>query len=815
MQQTGYKLPTTIISNGTTTGIEWIDENNLLLVDGDVSESDSGAGVASDVTIGGFNFNIPVGSVINGIEIKVIGYRGTQTIPPITLNPYFYDNVAGADTYYSYVTPFVGLTDTLATYILGTPTYLFGTTFTVNQINNMKLNLVSNGDVYLDSVLVNVYYTLAAIETIVYNTLVGTFQVGDVITGSLSGATAIIVTDNGIDSMTINSIVGVFQDGEPLTGLPSGASALIDAPVVGVCTTCESPIQVQEMSLYVPFKIGDTKFYLNPGDFCYPDGTPVALTDIGACGGKIYFVFDESKRKQAGSNFEENAVLDTSVGSWTILSSGVVEIDLGVVTNRGLQFHTPGTHVSALQSDHDANSRVIISNSAPYELQKLRLCQADTVFSPPITVKDEGVTRTTSLHLLDFLGEGVSAVLSALHNIAVTITDRFVRARVSDTTSGYLDDKIEITDGVNTTVTKTILNPAGNEKIRYQINALASGTGATGPAGPEGPTGPAGPEGATGPTGTGPQGPTGATGPQGIAGPTGPAGSGGGGLVGTGSETFFGSSNILGAGIIGKATKIIHFGNHLIIEYGVTIPKTWVQYGIDAVTGSIIDEVFSLDFSAPGNDVMNSLSVSEDGLTIYALNVSLVSGGPTCAVTLRSYDTSLTLLATYTSATFSTNPECPAGAFFIKNGHLVVEFDYTGGYADLYWTDFTLSGASLASPVLTNYLYRTGGGAETYHNYALYRYGNYYGRNQVSGNYTTVEKRTYNETTHLFGGSTTSTMLIGNCSGEDGTTANGENHGGFEIPSATTIGWWRNTTIVNTDGTGVVYSKGIYNEYSF
>jgi hypothetical protein len=212
---------------------------------------------------------------------------------------------------------------------------------------------------------------------------------------------------------------------------------------------------------------------------------------------------------------------------------------------------------------------------------------------------------------------------------------------------------------------------------------------------------------------------------------------------------------------------------------------------------------------------MNSLSVSEDGLTIYALNVSLVSGGPTCAVTLRSYDTSLTLLATYTSATFSTNPECPAGAFFIKNGHLVVEFDYTGGYADLYWTDFTLSGASLASPVLTNYLYRTGGGAETYHNYALYRYGNYYGRNQVSGNYTTVEKRTYNETTHLFGGSTTSTMLIGNCSGEDGTTANGENHGGFEIPSATTIGWWRNTTIVNTDGTGVVYSKGIYNEYSF
>jgi len=108
------------------------------------------------------------------------------------------------------------------------------------------------------------------------------------------------------------------------------------------------------------------------------------------------------------------------------------------------------------------------------------------LFSKPIEVQDEGISLTTSLHLLDFIGEGVTAVLSALHKVAVTITDRFVRATVADTTSGLLDDKIEIVNGVNTTVNKSILNPGANEKIRYSIDTAA------GPPGPPGPPGPAG-----------------------------------------------------------------------------------------------------------------------------------------------------------------------------------------------------------------------------------------------------------------------------------------------------------------------------------
>ena len=346
---TQFTLPTVIFANGQVTGNPWNNPTNLFLVDGDVASSNVNQGAASDVTVGGYNFlyngiSIPQGAVITGIELEVIGYRGAQTSPPITLDISFYDNVNGADDFYPYTTGFTGLTPTMTTTVLGTQNYLFATSFTVDQINNMKMNLQANGDVNLDSFLVRVYFYIPA------------------------SATPPVVTP-------------------------------------GVCISCESPIQIQEMRLARPFLVGQDKFYIQKGGFSYPNGTPVQPGDVGSCGGKIPFVFDEGKSKSdQNGGYEENAVLDTTIGSWTVLPSGVIEIDLGDVTQRGLDYKTPGTHVAALMSNHDANSSVIVTNNTPYNLSLVRRCQAGTVFSEPIEVLENGVSKVIPMTKANFSG---------------------------------------------------------------------------------------------------------------------------------------------------------------------------------------------------------------------------------------------------------------------------------------------------------------------------------------------------------------------------------------------------------------------------
>ncbi len=74
-------------------------------------------------------------------------------------------------------------------------------------------------------------------------------------------------------------------------------------------------------------------------------------------------------------------------------------------------------------------------------------------------------------------------VLTALEIKGITgtlTTDEFVKVDALDSTTGFLDDKIEIINGINTTVVKTILNIGGNEKISYQINAAGGGGGGSG-----------------------------------------------------------------------------------------------------------------------------------------------------------------------------------------------------------------------------------------------------------------------------------------------------------------------------------------------
>ncbi len=347
---TTFLLPGYVVSNGATTGNAWTDPNNILLVDTDLTESNPGEGTASDIEIGGFNANLPQNAIITGIEMELIAKGGAQTSPPLTLTVYAVDNTSGQDVLYPYTAPFSGLTPTLATYTLGTPTYQFATAWTPNQINNLKFLLVANGDIYIDSFLLKVYYYI------------------------------------------------------PGTPTPP-------APVVGGCISCNSPIQVQRMFLQQPFLSNQSKFYLIPGSFQYPDGTPVQPGDLGACGGQIDMVIDQSKKKgTGGDNFEENVTLDISTGFWQVLPSGVIEVDIGSVNNRGLMFHEPYTHDATLMSDHDASAEVIITNNGVFYSRFVRVCQVDTVFSAPIIVLNQNVPLADPAHSLDFEGAGVTVV---------------------------------------------------------------------------------------------------------------------------------------------------------------------------------------------------------------------------------------------------------------------------------------------------------------------------------------------------------------------------------------------------------------------
>ncbi len=336
---TQFLLPQAVVGNGAVTGNQWSNPNNILLVDGDVAASDPNQ-TASDITVGNFLTNIPQGAVITGLEFEIIARRGAQTNPVITLTPYLLDNTSGQDVYYPYVTPITtALTLNLTTITIGSPTYLFASAFTPDQINNAKFNLIANGDVSIDSFLMKVYYYIPSPDS--------------------------------------------------PTPPPSGSG----------CDDCDSPIQAQPFYLALPFKSDDRYAYLK--SFNYPDGSPIQYSDLGACGGSIKLVFDPAVPKINNSNFEENAV--TAV--WTVEANGYVKLDFGDINvNRGLMFHTPYTADSNLRSDHDANSKVIISDSGPFFGQYIQKCQAGFIFSKPIEVDQDETLKVKPAVKLNFKG---------------------------------------------------------------------------------------------------------------------------------------------------------------------------------------------------------------------------------------------------------------------------------------------------------------------------------------------------------------------------------------------------------------------------
>jgi len=146
---TGFRLPTAVITNASGVAA-WTDPNNILLVDNLFAVS---GGPTNILTVGNFNHNILQGSTILNITLRVKGYRGSFNT---TLNIYAVDDTTGVEFSYPYSPAFQGFSGTNTLYTL-VPT-LFATTWDVDQANNIKLKLIADGELHMDSVEIDITY---------------------------------------------------------------------------------------------------------------------------------------------------------------------------------------------------------------------------------------------------------------------------------------------------------------------------------------------------------------------------------------------------------------------------------------------------------------------------------------------------------------------------------------------------------------------------------------------------------------------------------------------------------------------------------
>lgn len=373
---TEYKLPQSIVGNGVTTGNQFSNPNNLLLLDGETADSQSGVGELSDIIVGNFNLDLPQNAVITGIQLKLVAERGSQTSPVITITPVLVNDLSGVNEYYPGDT-FSGLTEDLEEHILGNQYDLWGKVWTVDEINNLKVQLIPAGDVRVDSVLPKVFYYIA-------------------------------------------------EDPLPPNPIETG------------CEDCNSTIEALPFILAKTFRIDETKFILK--SFSLIDGTPIDLSMLGDCGGEITVTFDQGQYKIPGQNFQEDAVITSADATITTLPNGFVEIDLGTINNRGLMPIKPYTHDPDLLSEHSVGTKVIISNSARYQNRFLQKCHIGVLVSAPIKTLDENNEVVSVTENFNFIGDTIQAEQDDINpkqaNVTVISNPTNTTPEVEDTTTG-------------------------------------------------------------------------------------------------------------------------------------------------------------------------------------------------------------------------------------------------------------------------------------------------------------------------------------------------------------------------------------------
>lgn len=242
-------------------------------------------------------------------------------------------------------TPIIGLSDVLQEYSFGGAFDLWGNfTLTADKLNNIKLQLTANSSIEVAWVSLTVFYYIPVVSPTPTPFLVG-------------------------------------------------------------CSDCDSEIQALPFQLAQPWLSNSTKLVLK--SFSLPNGTPIDLDMLGACGGTINLTIDPDKSREDGGNFIENFNIDASIASISYLPNGYVEIDLGDIQQRGLDFVTPYGHVPSNISEHSVGAVVIITNNGPYNSKLLKRCHIGSIVSAPIETLQENVSKVYPTTKFNFLGGGV------------------------------------------------------------------------------------------------------------------------------------------------------------------------------------------------------------------------------------------------------------------------------------------------------------------------------------------------------------------------------------------------------------------------
>lgn len=220
--QTFFTNPQTVLSNGQFTGIPWNDPANLLTLNGSYASTPSTSTLGSDVVVGNFiftdsNFNpIPPNSLISGIEISFTGYRGVSADPATALEIYAYDNTSGNNFFYLLTPVFASFTTSPVTYYFGSSSFLFNHTWTADQINNIKLRLQGNGQLFIDNVQVRITYTPPASSIIITQ---------EICESIFQAQPFRLIAPVSADSLDVNWLIDKFEtsDGVPITNADIGA----------------------------------------------------------------------------------------------------------------------------------------------------------------------------------------------------------------------------------------------------------------------------------------------------------------------------------------------------------------------------------------------------------------------------------------------------------------------------------------------------------------------------------------------------------------------------------------------------------------
>lgn len=340
-------LPQSIVFNGSLTGNEVLDPENLLSANTKTMKPAS-LGGSSDVTIGNYPFSLPQGALVTGIKMTLLAKNQGSTVPVTNVVAgLVVSNGVDYDIYSKSALPVT--TDVLEEYVLGGISDLWGkTSWSADEINNLQSGLTIEG-VEIAWAVLEVFFT---------------------------------------------------PNSDPLP----------PDPIEPGCVNCNSTIQALPFELVRVFRSTDTKLLLR--SFNLPDGRPITLDMLGECGGEITMTIDPDIAYRNGANFIENIVIRTEDATITNQPNGYVEIDLGDIENRGIDFIDPYTYRAELVSEHAVGATAIITNNGRYESLRLQKCHIGVLVSAPIIVADNNGVVTPSLKKVTFSD-----------NLSVTVPD--------------------------------------------------------------------------------------------------------------------------------------------------------------------------------------------------------------------------------------------------------------------------------------------------------------------------------------------------------------------------------------------------------